>query len=249
MTTVLQASNQVIPSEEIIPLLVSYELLPQLLRGRIIDQAIASIECTLEETASSCQQFYQKHQLTSETDHQAWLACYDMSPKQLESLATRELKIRKFKQVTWGHKLESYFLQRKRQLDKIIYSLMRTKDKGLAQELYFRIQEGEQSFAELAHTYAQGPEAQTGGLVGPIETRHLPQALVKLFQMSQPGQLWPPFRLGEWFVIVRLEKLIPARLDEPMRQQLLNELFEAWLQEQLNQLDLLGLHTPPLTIC
>jgi hypothetical protein len=34
---------------------------------------------------------------------------------------------------------------------------------------------------------------------------------------------------------VRFEKLIPAQLDELMRQRLLRECFEAWLQEQLSQ--------------
>ena len=53
---------------------------------------------------------------------------------------------------------------------------------------------------------------------------------------SQPGQLWTPMQIGEWVVIVRLEKFIPAQLDETMRQQLLNELFAEELQHQLNQL-------------
>jgi hypothetical protein len=39
---------------------------------------------------------------------------------------------------------------------------------------------------------------------------------------------------------VRLEKFIPAQLDEPMRQRLLTELFTTWLQEQLNQLGSVG---------
>jgi hypothetical protein len=72
-----------------------------------------------------------------------------MSSEHLKALATRGLRIEKFKQATWGRKLEAYFLKRKGQLDKAIYSLMRTKDLRLAQELYFRIQEGEQTFAEV----------------------------------------------------------------------------------------------------
>lgn len=56
-----------------------------------------------------------------------------------------------------------------------------------------------------------------------------------MLSRGQPGQLWPPLRLGEWLVIVRLEQLIPAQLNEPMRDRLLNELFEAWLSEQLNK--------------
>lgn len=237
MTKVLQVGNRIITAEELIQLLAGYQMLPQLLRELLIDQAIAPIECTPEEKASACQKFYEKNQLTSEPERQAWLAHYRMTPEQLEALATRGLRIEKFKRASWGKKLESYFLSRKSKLDKVIYSLIRTKEVGIAQELYFRIQDAEQSFAELARQYSQGPEAQTGGLVGPAEMSTPHPALAKMLSVSQPGQVWPPTRLGEWLVIVRLEKFIPAQLDEPMRRQLLNELYSAWLQEQLHQME------------
>jgi parvulin-like peptidyl-prolyl isomerase len=174
--------------------------------------------------------------LTDKTQQQAWLERYGISQEHLKVLTTRRLRIEKFKQATWGNKLESYFLKRKGQLDQAIYSLLRTKDVGIAQELYFRIQEREQSLAELAKAYSQGPEAQTSGVVGPVELGSLHPNLAKLLRVSQPGQLWSPMQLGEWLVIVRLEKLIPAQLNKFMRQRLLRELFEAWLQEQLSQL-------------
>lgn len=236
MTTVLQIGDRTITAEEIVPLLTSYQMLPQLLREIVIDQAIASIECTSEEKDHACQQFCEQNQITSEEDRQAWLAQRYMSVEQLENLATRGLRIERFKQATWGHKLESYFLNRKGQLDKIIYSLIRTHDLGTAQELYFRIKEGEQPFTEIAREYSLGPEAQTGGLIGPVEVSTPHPVLAKLLVTSQPGQLLPPTRLGEWLVIARLEKFIPAQLDDLMRKRLLNECFTTWLQEQLNQL-------------
>jgi hypothetical protein len=36
----------------------------------------------------------------------------------------------------------------------------------------------------------------------------------------------------QWFVIIRPEQIIPAQLDKPMRQRLIDELFQIWLQEQ-----------------
>jgi hypothetical protein len=36
-------------------------------------------------------------------------------------------------------------------------------------------------------------------------------------------------------VIVRVEKFIPAQLDEPMKARLLNDMFEGWMQEQQKQ--------------
>ena len=234
MTTILQIGNRTVTAEELLPLLTSYQMLPQLLRESIIDEAIASISCTPEEIASAYQQFREQNQLASETQRQAWLERYCLSQEHLEAaLIVRMLKIEKFKRATWGHQVDSYFLIRKRQLDRVIYSQIRTKDRAIAEELYFRIQEREQTFAELAYEYSQGPEAQVGGVIGPVELGTIPQTLAQLLAISKPGQLWHPILLGEWLLIVRLEKLIPAQLDEFMHQRLLGELFEAWLQERL----------------
>lgn len=235
MDAVLRVGDRVITAEEIIPLLAGYQLLQPLLREIIIDQAIAPYSCTPEEKAKVIGHFCEQNQIANETAKLAWLKHHKMTEAQLEALATRGLLIEKFKQATWGNKLESYFLSRKGQLDRVIYSLIRTQDIGIAQELYFRIQEGEQSFADLAREYSQGSEAQTGGLIGPVELSVPHPNLGQMLRLSQPGQLCPPIRLGEWFVVVRLEKFIPAQLDAPMRQRLLNECFNTWLSEQLNQ--------------
>jgi parvulin-like peptidyl-prolyl isomerase len=236
MAQVLQIGNRTISPQEIISLLASYQMLPQLWREIIIDSAIASIELTEQEQAQAKKQFNLKHQLTTPAERSAWGMHRGMSLEQLDALAKRELKIEKFQIATWGHCLESYFLTHKSKLDRVIYSLLRIDSAEIAQELYFRIKAGEQSFAELARDYSQGPEAQTGGLIGPMELSTPHPVLAKMLSFAQPGQLYPPTRLGEWFVILRLEKLLSAQLDESMRQQLLDSLFEAWIQEQLHQI-------------
>lgn len=221
MSTVLKVGEQTITAEDLMPLLVKYHLLPQLCREILIDQVIAPISCTAEEIATACQQAEQETR-------------QPVPPERV----TRVLRLEKFKHATWNNKIEAYFLQRKSQLDKVVYSLIRTKDIGIAQELYFRIQDGEQSFAELAREYSQGPEAQTGGLIGPVELSTPNPTLAQMLCASQPGQLLPPTRLGEWLVIVRLEKFVPVQLDDATRKRLLDELFNTWLQEQLDQLSL-----------
>ena len=234
MTTV-QVGSQIITSEQIFPLLVGYQLHSSFLREAILDQAIADITCTSEETAIASQQFFQHHQIDSEQALTAWTQYYNINIEKIQALATRPLRIAKFKQATWGGQLESHFLNYKSKLDKVVYSLIRTKDPLVAQELYFRIQAKEQTFPEVAREYSQGPEAQTGGIQGPVELSVPHPALAKMLSVSKPGQLLPPTRIGEWMVIVRLEKFIPAVLDEQIRQQILNNLFETWIAQQVNQ--------------
>jgi parvulin-like peptidyl-prolyl isomerase len=236
MATVLKIGNRMFTAEEIVPLLASYRLIPQFLCESIVDEAITSIGCTVEEVTHACQALYQQWGLVSEEQRQAWRANYGLSQEQLEQLATRKLRVERFQQATWGCTLESYFLKRKRELDQVIYSLARTRSIELANELYFRLREGEQSFAELARDYSQGAEAHTGGLMGPVELGTLHPNLAELISTCQIGEILPPTRFGEWQVIVRLEKLIPAQLDDSMRQRLLKEKFEIWFQEQVRKL-------------
>ena len=64
-----------------------------------------------------------------------------LTEEQLEEMAIRPVLLEKFKQQTWRNQVERYFLTRKSSLDQVVYSLIRTKNPGLAQELYFRIAE------------------------------------------------------------------------------------------------------------
>ncbi|MBF2029879.1 MAG: peptidylprolyl isomerase [Oscillatoriales cyanobacterium C42_A2020_001] len=233
MTAMLQVGSQTIQAEEMLPLLQRYQVLPQVLRGLVIDQAIAEFSCTEEEQKHAIAVFDQHHQLASEEDRSAWLHRHGMTLAQYTELATRPLLIEKLKQLKWGHMVEPYFLKRKRELDQVIYSLIRTKDFGLANELYFRILEGEQTFEELAEQYSQGLEARTGGMLGPVPMNQAHPVIANLLIVSKPGKLWTPRVVGEWVVIVRLEKLIPAQLDESMYRRMVDELFETWVQEQV----------------
>lgn len=203
--------------------------LPQVLQNLILDQVIATIECTEAER----QQFSQ--QLRSEKTYQIWLQQQGVTSAEFEAWLDRELTIRKFQRQQWGRKLLSYFLQRKYQLDRVVCSLIYLSDRAIAQELYFRIAEAEQSFAEVARAYSQGAEAEAGGKVGPIELGQLHADLARMFYGSRPGMLWQPVAIDQWIVIARLEEWLPVQLDEFMCQSLLNELLEVWLQDQLKQ--------------
>jgi parvulin-like peptidyl-prolyl isomerase len=235
VTPLLQIGEKVIHTHDLPFLLRRYQIMSQVLRGIVIDSAIADISCTEEERLIALAQFEKQNQVTSEESRFLWLKNHGITREEMEDMAIRTLKIEKFKNVTWEHKLASHFLARKASFDQVIYSLIRTKEEGLAYEIYFRIQEGEQSFSELAREYSQGAEAHTGGLLGPVSLTQPHPAISKLLSVSKPGQLWSPRSLADWFVIVRLEKFIPAKLDEAMRRRLINELFENWVQEQIQQ--------------
>jgi PPIC-type PPIASE domain len=248
MTLSVTLADRPLNTESLFPLLTGYKLIPQLICELIIDRAIYDIQCTPEECEIAYDEFYQEWRLTDPESRSNWLCHYGLTPDNLEQLATRKLRIEKFKEAMWGRQLRSDFLQRKRDLDRVVYSLIRTKDPGLAVELYFRIKEGEQFFGELATQYSQGEESRTNGVLGPMEFGSLHTKFAQYLYTCPVGEVQTPIKFGDWQLIVRVEEVIPAQLDEAMRQRFFNEKFEAWFKEQLQDLsdyDRIWMGVPP----
>lgn len=235
MSVVLEVDNQVYTAEDLVPLLREYQMLPKLAQEILIDKAIAEIECTAEENTATYNQFCQQNQLGSEEEVETWLEKQGMTREQLQNLITKRLRLDKFKEVTWKDQVDAHFIKRKSQLDRVVYSLIRVEKPEVAQELYFRIKDDENTFSALAMEYSEGTEAQTGGLIGPVEINAPHPKIAQILATCQPGQLIPPTRVGEWIVIVRLENYLSAKLDEAMRQRMLDELFREWLNKTMKQ--------------
>jgi parvulin-like peptidyl-prolyl isomerase len=222
-------------AETLVAKFVTSGMMPQLVREMTLDRSTADLSLTPEEQKLAHQQAFQQLGIDSEEKLNAWLKQQGMTLGDLEKRAERSLKLDKFKKATWGAKVNSAFLERKQQLDRVIYSLICTKDFCVAQELYFRVKEGEQSFDELAREYSQGPEAQTGGLIGPVEIGSIHPNLAKMLISSDVGTVQTPTVIGDWIVLVRLEKILPVSLDEAMQQRLIDENFSKWLEESVLQ--------------
>ncbi len=229
----LKVGDRTITVQEMMPLLSQHGLLPRLVQEVLIDSAIADVELTADEKATAEAEFYQRNQINNANEAALWAKQRYGEPEMVPTLAERDKRLAKFKQATFDKDVDSYFLQRKSRLDRVLYSLIRTQQPGLAQELYFRVHDDGQSFADLAREYSEGQEAKTGGLIGPVELSVPHPSLAGLLSISQPGQIWPPKRIGEWYIVVRLEKFFPAQLDEAMRQRMIDELFQQWLKEQI----------------
>ena len=145
-----QIGNFQLPPAELLPLLKRYQLLPGIVRELTIDRAIIDIECSNDEQIIALKQFYDREYLTTEDRLQYWLNCHYLDRQQLAEIAIRQFKIEKFKQATWGDRINAHFLKRKGQLDRIVYSLIRTKELEIAQEIYFRSIAGEQKIGRAS---------------------------------------------------------------------------------------------------
>ena len=86
--------------------------------------------------------------------------------------------------------------------------MLRVKDYGLAREIWIRLEEDEITFPEAARVFGEGPEADRQGVIGPIPIGALqPVLLQDVLRGLKAGELSPPVGLGEWQLLLRLEKL------------------------------------------
>jgi parvulin-like peptidyl-prolyl isomerase len=209
--------------------LQSWESFPELMRRIAIDdliEAVAYVESIdLEYTSEEFDKFL--------TEIKQIHTFEGMNVSQLSAIAERELKLQKFKQGKWGSAIEAYFQNQQSGLDSITFSVLQIADGAHAQELFFRIESGSESFAEIAIDYSQGNYAENGGSVGPLLLRELPLPIEQIISQLQPGQLSTLFQIDNYYTLFRLDELSPAQLDDRMERFLIDELFTNWVNVEL----------------
>lgn len=207
------------------------ELEPQLLRRRIEEEIALLVPITDEDLSTA------EKELLGDQDRSAWLESKHWTAEDLTLHLRRPLALQRYAQQQFGPGLEELFLAAQGNRDEVIYSMLRVRDRGLAWELYLRLAEGELTFPEAASHFGEGPEAQRKGVIGPVGIGLLhPPVLREWLRALQPGALRAPEHLGEWHLILRLEQLSPARLDDAMRQTLLDEQLNAFLDDRVTKL-------------
>lgn len=140
------------------------------------------------------------------------------------------LRLQKALEDRYGERVEAHFLERREDLEQVVFRLMRLPQQGLAEELYLRLIDDDASFGDLASRYSLGDESITRGIVGPIEISQLHPTLRSVLRSLAVGDIHPPFLLDQSILLVRHEHRRPASLDEALRPRLLEELLQPDLQ-------------------
>ena len=184
------------------------------------------------EVIASIKKEWMKHyNLQDENKFKIWLSSSNLNENKFISLIIRNWIWKEWCKEKFKDKLYDYFVSRKSKLERVIYSLIRVKDRNVANELYMRIKENEEPFWKIAKNYSDGPEKYTEGRIGPTRMSDLNPYIYKLLEISELGQLWPPKRLNEWWIILKLDRRIKLELNEDVKNNLFLELGENYLNE------------------
>ena len=218
-------------------------------QGCIYDEICQAVPFP-EEVVTALTRAYLELQELDPDDEEACAALLrskGWTQEDLRYYASKGERIGRFQQQVFSDEVERHFLSRKLAHDQVVYSLIRVSDGNLAFELHQRLLEGEADFTTLASRYSEGSERSSGGRYGPVPFNQAHATVVEKLRGCQEGELLEPFFLEDIWVILRLDHWEGARLDAAMRETLLDELFEQWLERRVDQL-LAGQTPDPLPL-
>lgn len=197
--------------------------------------AAASLPIPPEEMETAWADFCRRHNVDDKTGEPVPKEFMGCDPGALKAAVMREVRVARWKKAQFGGHAREHFDRRKPELDRVVYSLLRVGDAGLARELWFRLTEKEADFADLAPRYTAGHEVHTNGLVGPATFGSMHPALAAHLRAGAEGQLLKPLRIAEIFVVARVEKFLPAQFDDDMEARMIEELAAQWLNTRLDE--------------
>ena len=213
-------------------LLDRFNLLKPLVEQMVTSEAIAAVVVSDEQLEQARLGLLNQRGFDGIEQWAELLAGLGRSEGEVLERLRQGIRRRSFMRERFEAKAEARFLERKNELDQVVYSLLRLENSFLARELYLQIESGESNFADLAKRYAEGPERNTNGIVGPVSLTQAHPVLVEKLRVAQPGVLLEPFRISDWWLVVRLERYAPATFTDEVSDQMCQEMFDAWIDEE-----------------
>ena len=224
----LRVSLDHIPS-----LLDRYNLLPDFLRRLLETKYTHKIIPNKDDQIKYFNTFLKNNNINGKESLNQWLLENGLDDKRLDTMLYEKLQVDQFKKEMFEDKLENSFLEQKELLDRVMYSVLRVKTAEQAHELHTQIEEMESSFSDLVSEYSIGTEKNFNGIIGPVELGRLDPALAERLKISKNGQLWLPFEFRKNWVILRLEKHLPSKLDDKMTARIINSMYDDWINKQV----------------
>ncbi len=144
------------------------------------------------------------------------------------------LLIRKSLWIEWckenfSNEISIEFNEKKSSYDLITYQLLRTKNKNLSNELYFKLTEDEESFEDLSFQFSEGSERFSKGIIGPVRANLPHPKLLDCLKNSVIEKVNPPIEIDGWWIICKLKHIEYAKLDDLLKTKISLELGNKYI--------------------
>ncbi|MBP5971196.1 peptidylprolyl isomerase [Brasilonema sp. CT11] len=168
-----------------------------------------------------------------------WLKKHHLSLPEFEQLIHNKVLATKLAHHLFATHVERFFYEN--QLNYVgaaTYEVI-LDDTDLALELFYSLQSNEIIFQEIAREYIQQPELRRAGGYKGIRRRKdfRPEIAAAVFAATPPSPL-KPISTSKGVYLIWVEEIVQPILDEQLRDQIQQELFDHWLKEQITSMEI-----------
>ena len=215
-------------SSEFINLLRENGLLNKFLRNFIINIICSKVDLKINYEEKN-KDFCKKNKIIDEKNLLKFLSLKGMNLEDHKKNLENTEKVKFIALKEFSKNAETEFINSKTLLDQYTYSLITVKESDLAYELYLQIDSKEAEFSALASKYSSEGNTNKMGVIGPQGLGNVHPVLKEKILTAKKGELLNPFKVDNWWVILRLEEKVDAKLDDFVRQRITLSLFDKWV--------------------
>ncbi|WP_424095619.1 peptidylprolyl isomerase [Moorena producens] len=209
----------------------------KILYQKVINRAAAerNLTVTAEEIQEEADKFRHENRLEKASETLAWLADNMITSDDWEAGIRQQLLAKKLSKCLFDKDVEKFFGQNRLDFDQILLYQIIVANEKLAQELFYQIEEKEISFYQAAHIYDIDEERrQKCGFEGKLYRWNLRTDIAAIVFGVPIGQVVNPVKTPQGYHILMVERFIPAELTPERYDEILDRLFQDWLNRELN---------------
>jgi parvulin-like peptidyl-prolyl isomerase len=186
-----------------------------------------------EELQAAGDAFRLEHKLLGSSETLAWLSQQRITVEDWSQGIRVALLTNKLKEHLFGAAVDDHYVGNRDNYKRVALSQILVLDLTEALEIAQELRENKASFCALALQYSKGKQSQeNGGFVGVQFLVELMEELAQAVAEAKESEVIGPIQTRLGYHILKIEKWFPTELSELVREQILESLFQAWLQEQ-----------------
>ena len=185
-----------------------------------------------EQQSKIINNWKKNNSIKSSSEMKEWLSLYDLNMDEWINLINSDYLWTYWCMDKYKDEIAQYFINRKDYLDLYYYTIIKVKNKELADEIYIRLKEKESTFEEIANNFSNENEGFYSEKVGPIPINKMEDAIASLIKIGELNQLFQPKLLNGFWFILRKENVMKAEFNHQQKIKLSLELGEKFLNNR-----------------
>jgi PPIC-type PPIASE domain len=193
------------------------------------------IEISDDEWQAAGDAFRMERKLWGNAETSAWLEEQRISVEEWSQGIKVTLLENKLKEHLFGATVDGTYVSNRDNYRRVALSQILVTDLATAVKIVQILREGQASFCALALEHSKGKQSQeNGGFVGIRYLVELIPEIAKPLAEAKEGEIVGPVQTKVGYHVLRAEKWFPIELNQALREQIMDSLFEVWLQNLKN---------------